>query len=201
MGLTRTDVITGSFGSGKTTAIRWLMARKPEEEVWVVIINEFTDAGIDALNVAQSSRGNYDVRLVAGGCLCCVRELEFGKQLRDILRNFKPARLLIEPSGAGHAADIVDTLALYESQKALELDSVICLVDPQDAGRILTKRPANEWSQIQSADALLLSKPDLARDRERRDFERIAAEQYPQKPFIGTCSPATLPQQAPSKFH
>ena len=197
---TRAHVITGSFGSGKTTAIRWLMAQKPEEELWVVILNEFTDAGIDALQVAQAARGNYDVRLVAGGCLCCVGELEFGKQLRDLLRNFKPARLLIEPSGAGHAADIVDTLALYEAQKALQLDSVICLVDSQDTGRILDKRPPIEWSQIQSADALLLSKPDLAHEKERQDFERIAAEQYPQKPYLGTCSHGELPQEALRKF-
>jgi G3E family GTPase len=197
---TLAHVITGSFGSGKTTAIRWLMAHKPEAELWVVILNEFTDAGIDALSVAESSRGNYDVRLVAGGCLCCVGELEFGKQLRDLLRNFKPARLLIEPSGAGHAADIIDTLALYELQKALQLDSVICLVDPQDAGRILAKRPPIEWSQIQSADALLLSKPDLANEMQRRDFERIAAEQYPQKTFLGTCSHGELPQEALRKF-
>jgi G3E family GTPase len=196
----RTHIITGSFGSGKTTAIRWLMANKPAEELWVVILNEFTDAGIDALTVAESSRGNYDVRLVAGGCLCCVGELEFGKQLRDLLRNFKPARLLIEPSGAGHAADIVDALAPYVAQQALQLDSVICLVDPQDAGRILAKRPPNEWSQIQSADALLLSKPDLANESERRDFQRIAAEQYPQKLYLGTCSHGELPQEALRKF-
>jgi G3E family GTPase len=200
MSLTRAHVITGSFGSGKTTAIRWLMARKPESELWVVILNEFTDAGIDALSVAQSARGNYDVRLVAGGCLCCVGELEFGKQLRDILRNFKPARLLIEPSGAGHAADVVDTLAIYESQQALVLDSVICLVDSQDAGRILTKRPPNEWSQIQSADALLLSKPDLAHDTERQAFAEIAAAQYPLKSYLGDCNHGELPDEALRKF-
>src|ERR1700722_6974416 len=197
---TRAHVITGSFGSGKTTAIRWLMAQKPEEELWVVILNEFTDAGLDALSVAEAARGQYDVRLVAGGCLCCVGELEFGKQLRDILRNFKPARLLIEPSGAGHAADIVDTLALYEGQKGLQLDSVICLVDPRGAGRILDKRMSNEWSQIQSADALLLSKPDLAHEKERQDFGRIAVEQYPQKPYVGTCSHGELPQEALRKY-
>jgi G3E family GTPase len=123
--MTRAHVITGSFGSGKTTAIRRLMAAKPESEVWMVILNEFTDAGLDALSVAETARGRYDVRLVAGGCLCCVGELEFGKQLRDILRNFKPARLIIEPSGAGHAADIVDALSVYETQRALRLDSVI----------------------------------------------------------------------------
>jgi G3E family GTPase len=200
MSLTRAHVITGSFGSGKTTAIRWLMAQKPASELWVVILNEFTDAGIDALSVAQSARGDYDVRLVAGGCLCCVGEMEFGKQLRDILRHLKPARLLIEPSGAGHAADIVDTLAIYESQKALQLDSIVCLVDSQDAGRILTKRPLNEWSQIQSADALLLSKPDLASDAEREAFGEIAAAQYPRKSYLGTCSHGELPQEALRKF-
>ncbi len=198
--MTRAHVITGSFGAGKTTAIRWLMSHKPAAEMWVVILNEFTDAGIDALNVAQAAHGSFDVRLVAGGCLCCVGELEFGKQLRDILRNFKPVRLLIEPSGAGHAADIVDILGIYERQGALSLDSIVCLVDPMDAGRILRARPANEWSQIQSADALLLSKPDLAADAQRAAFDDIAAAQYPLKGYLGTCLNGELPQQALQPF-
>jgi G3E family GTPase len=197
---TRAHVITGSFGAGKTTAIRRLMGNKPENELWMVILNEFTDAGLDALSVAEAARGRYDVRLVAGGCLCCVGELEFGKQLRDILRNFKPARLLIEPSGAGHAADIVDTLALYESQGALTLDSVICLVDALDAERILRLRSPNEWSQIQSVDVLLLSKPDLAGERERQAFGDIAAAQYPAKRHLGSCRGGELPPEALQKF-
>ena len=194
--MTRVHVITGSFGAGKTTAIRWLMRNKPAAEMWVVILNEFTDAGIDALNVAQSAQGSFDVRLVAGGCLCCVGELEFGKQLRDILRNFKPIRLLIEPSGAGHAADIVDILSIYERQGALSLDSITCLVDPIDAQRILNARPANEWSQIQSADVLLLSKPDLADDAQRAAFDAIAAAQFPIKRHVGTCRDGALPEEA-----
>jgi G3E family GTPase len=198
--MTRVHVITGSFGAGKTTAIRWLMRHKPAEELWVVILNEFTDAGIDTLNVAQAAHGSFDVRLVAGGCLCCVGELEFGKQLRDILRNLKPARLLIEPSGAGHAADIVDTLSIYERQGALRLDSIVCLVDPIDAERLLRVRPANEWSQIQSSDVLLLSKPDLAGAAQRAAFDAIAAAQYPLKRYLGTCSNGELPEQALQQF-
>lgn len=197
---TKAHVITGSFGAGKTTAIRRLMANKPSDELWMVILNEFTDAGLDALSVAEAAHGRYDVRLVAGGCLCCVGELEFGKQLRDILRNFKPARLLIEPSGAGHAADIVDVLGLYETEGALSLDSVICLVDALDAARILRTRPPPEWSQIQSADALLLSKPDIAGAAERRAFDDIAAEQYPAKGYLGVCPHGELPAAAWQKF-
>jgi G3E family GTPase len=198
--MTRAHVITGSFGSGKTTAIRWLMANKPQSELWIVVLNEFTEAGIDALSVAQSARGDYDVRLVSGGCLCCVGELEFGKQLRDILRNFKPARLLVEPSGAGHAADIVDAMSEYQRQNALSLDSIICLVDSQDAVRLLDTRPPNEWSQIQSADVLLLSKPDLASPTDRAAFEQIASAQYPAKLLLGECVQGELPAASMQAF-
>jgi G3E family GTPase len=198
--MTRAHVITGSFGAGKTTAIRWLMSHKPESELWVVILNEFTDAGLDALNVAQAALGSYEVRLVAGGCLCCVGELEFGKQLRDILRNLKPTRLLIEPSGAGHAADIVDELATYEAQRALTVDSIVCLVDPLDAERILQHRETREWSQIQSADVLLLSKSDLARGADRQAFDAIADAQYPLKRYVGACANGVLPPEALQQY-
>jgi G3E family GTPase len=176
------------------------MANKPEQEPWMVVLNEFTDAGLDALSVAEVARGQFDVRLVATGCLCCVGELEFNKQLRDILRNFKPARLLIEPSGAGHAAEIVDTLAQYETQRALVLDSVICLVDALDAARIFASRAANEWSQIQSADVLLLSKPDLAGEPERQAFADIVAAQYPLKGYVGSCLNGELPAESLRHF-
>jgi G3E family GTPase len=194
--MTQVHVITGSFGAGKTTAIRRLMSQKSESELWVVILNEFTDAGLDALSVAESARGSYDVRQIAGGCLCCVGELEFGKQLRDILRELKPVRLLIEPSGAGHAADIVDELATYEAQGALTLDSVVCLIDSLDCARILRSREANEWSQIQSADVLLMSKADLAGAAERLAFDEIAAAQYPVKDHVGFCQNGELPAAA-----
>jgi G3E family GTPase len=176
------------------------MANKPPDELWIVVLNEFTEAGIDALSVAQAACGHFDVRLVAGGCLCCVGELEFTRQLHDILRNFRPACLLIEPSGAGHAADIVDALSLYERQKALILESVICLVDAQDAPRILAQRPRLEWSQIQSADVLLLSKPDLASPAERSAFEAIAAEQYPAKILLAECIHGQVPPAALGPF-
>ncbi len=206
--MTRAHVVTGSFGSGKTTAIRWLMSRKPETELWVVVLNEFTDAGLDVISVAQSARGAHDVRLVAGGCLCCVGELEFGKQIRDILRRLKPHRLLIEPSGAGHASEIVDELERYAAQGALHLDSIVCLVDPQDAVHLAAVRAAGGgssaadamWSQIQCADVLLLSKPDLADATAQRCFESLALEQFPAKRYVGRCARGELPPEALQRY-
>jgi G3E family GTPase len=193
---TRTHIITSSFGAGKTTAIRRLMAGKPADELWVVILNEFTDAGLDALAVAQSARGRYDVRLVSGGCLCCTGELEFGKQVRDILARFAPARLLIEPSGAAHTRAILDELAPFESEGALALASVVCLVDVLDAERLLHLPLPTERSQIQAADVLLLSKEDLADPASRAAFESLAAEQFPAKAYVGACRFGELPSES-----
>ena len=191
--MTRAHVITGGFGAGKTTAIRWLMSQKPPEELWVVILNEFTDAGIDVLSVAQSARGASDVRLVAGGCLCCIGELEFGKQLRDILRNAQAVVLAHRAQRRGARRDIVDELTAYQSQRALCLDSVICLIDALDAARIGQARGGNEWGQIQSADVLLMSKSDLAGEAEHEAFAAIAAAQYPAKRYVGRCSGGVCP--------
>ncbi len=172
------------------------MSQKPADEMWVVILNEFTDAGVDALSVAAVSHGRFDVRLVAGGCLCCVGELEFGKQLREILKTLAPDRLLIEPSGAGHAADIVDELAAYEARGSLTLDSVTCLVDAEDAAALLARRDVAAWSQTQAADVLLMSKPDLAGTVERDAFAAIADAQFPAKRHVGLCHNGALPPEA-----
>ena len=48
-------VITGPLGSGKTTVISRLLAGKPAEENWVVLLNEFSDAGIDAPGASDAT--------------------------------------------------------------------------------------------------------------------------------------------------
>jgi G3E family GTPase len=89
---------------------------------------------------------------------------------------------------------------VYETQRALTLHSVVCLIDAQDAGRICNQHAGNEWSQIQSADVLLLSKPDLAGANERDAFAAIAAAQYPAKRLLGTSSHGEVPLAALQRF-
>ena len=103
-------VVTGPLGCGKTTILAHLMADKPPDKRWVVLLNEFTDAGIDALTVAAAAQGAYDVRLVPGGCLCCAGEADFRRTLQELLapEGNPPARILVEPSGIGHPAGIVE---------------------------------------------------------------------------------------------
>lgn len=190
-----THVITGSLGVGKTTAIARLFATKPESERWVVILNEFTDTGIDVLTVAGAARGEFDVRLVPGGCLCCASELDFTRTLRELVRGVRPARLFVEPSGIGHPAAIVEELLAHASRGAVALESIVCLVDPARLGEMAPGAGVAR-DQAEVADVLVLSKADLATDAQRAAFRAWAAEFYPPKRWVGECAAGELPREA-----
>ncbi|VFS77838.1 Uncharacterized GTP-binding protein YjiA [Kluyvera cryocrescens] len=52
--MTKTNLITGFLGSGKTTSILHLLANKPADEKWAVLVNEFGEVGIDGALLADS---------------------------------------------------------------------------------------------------------------------------------------------------
>jgi G3E family GTPase len=187
-------VITGALGVGKTTAIARQFAAKPPDEKWVVILNEFTESGIDVLTVAGHARGEFDVRLVPDGCLCCASELDFTRTLRELVRGPRPARLFVEPSGIGHPAAIVETLLTHESHGAVRLESVACLVDPARVHELV--EPGTARDQADVADVLLLSKADLATAAQRAAFAALADSFYPPKRWVGEAALGVLPPEA-----
>lgn len=189
-------VITGSLGAGKTTVIARLLAGKPADEDWVVLLNEFSDAGIDALTVASAARGAFDVRLVPGGCLCCAGEQDFRRNLQELVTTRRPRRILIEPSGLGHPAGIVEELLAYEASGALRLAGVLALVDPRRLGDGSLEPGTDAWAQVEIADALALSKADLATAEDRARFEALAAALYPAKAWSGVLQGGEVPWAA-----
>lgn len=190
-------VVTGPLGSGKTTAIARLLAEKPPQQDWVVLLNEFSDAGIDALTVASAARGAFDVRLVPGGCLCCAGEQDFRRNLQELVTTRRPDRILVEPSGLGHPAGIVEELLGWEATGRLRLAGIVALVDPQRLRDDAALAPGSEaYAQIEIADALALSKADLADGEDLRRFEALAASLYPPRAWSGPVLEGRLPPEA-----
>ncbi|MFT3905330.1 MAG: GTP-binding protein [Steroidobacteraceae bacterium] len=187
------NVIGGALGAGKTTLISALMAAKPEAERWVVLLNEFSPSGIDALTVAGAARGAYDVQLVPGGCLCCSGELDFARRLRQILRDGQCERLLIEPSGLGHPARMIEPLLQWQQQGALRLAAVLCLLEPTTLGRLDRADAELLRAQIQVADTLLLSKADTASSEQLAQWHACVASLYPPPRRHGLLQAGRLP--------
>ena len=104
-----THLIAGPLGAGKTSLIRHLLAHKPAHERWAVLINEFGQIGLDQALLTGSYDG-VSLSEIPGGCLCCVAGAPFQVGLARLLRQARPDRLLIEPSGLGHPAELLRQL-------------------------------------------------------------------------------------------
>jgi len=166
--VTKTNLITGFLGSGKTTSILHLLAHKPANEKWAVLVNEFGEVGIDGALLAESGAL---LKEIPGGCMCCVNGLPMQVGLNTLLRQGKPDRLLIEPTGLGHPKQILDLLTAPVYEPWIELQATLCLLDP----RLLLdeKAVANEnfRDQLAAADIIVANKRDRASEESQQALE------------------------------
>lgn len=181
-----THVIAGPLGAGKTSLIKHLLAQRPANERWAVLINEFGQIGLDAALLTRDADG-IALGEVAGGCLCCVNGAPFQIGLGRLLRKARPDRLFIEPSGLGHPAQLLRQLSEAPWQGVLAVQPCVLVLDALAlaAGKPL---PVAQQEALSSAGLLLMNKAENLDDADR---QRIAA-QLPARPLYWT-QQAALP--------
>jgi len=172
------NLVTGFLGVGKTTAIGHLLEQRPDGQRWAVLVNEFGEVGVDGhlLDAAD-----VVVQEVAGGCLCCVAAPLFTTGLNRLIRQHRPDRILIEPSGLGHPAQVLDTLRGPLYAKVVEIRATLCLMDARHLASPAHRAHPNFLDQIHLADVLVANKRDLYEPGDLAAFERFAADLRPPK--------------------
>ena len=101
--MTKVDLISGFLGAGKTTFIKELIAKVWKDEKIVLIENEFGEIGIDSRFMQDCG---IEVTEMNSGCICCTLVGDFARALKQVVEEFQPDRVIIEPSGVGKLSDV-----------------------------------------------------------------------------------------------
>lgn len=102
--MTKIDIISGFLGAGKTTLIKKLIKEAYTGEKIVLIENEFGEIGIDGGFLQDAG---IEITEMNSGCICCSLVGDFSKALAKVLDEYKPDRIVIEPSGVGKLSDVI----------------------------------------------------------------------------------------------
>jgi G3E family GTPase len=172
------NLITGFLGVGKTTAVQHLLDHQAAGEKWAVLVNEFGEVGIDGILLSGQE---VMIQEVAGGCLCCVAAPAFTTGLNRLIRRHRPNRILIEPSGLGHPAKVLDTLRGPLYAGVLEVRATICLMDARHLASTRHREHPNFQDQIHLADVLVANKVDLYAPEDFASFEDFVVGLKPPK--------------------
>ena len=192
-----TNLITGFLGVGKTTTILNLLAQRPADERWAVLVNEFGEVGIDGAIIEGAGGDGVAVSEIAGGCFCCSSNEPLDFTLIELIRQTQPQRVLIEPTGLGHPAAVLETLRGPWFRNLIDLRATICVADPADFANPRVADSPVFQDQLHMADIVLVNKTDRAAAETIATFLKHLRELFPPKLSVltttnGTCDAALL---------
>ncbi|MBE0493144.1 MAG: GTP-binding protein [Thiomicrospira sp.] len=174
-------LVTGLLGSGKTSLIRHLLQHKPTHTRWALIINEFGDIGIDGASLQSQDVPLFEVN---GGCICCSAQANLAKALNQVGQLKSLDRLIIEPTGLGHPAQILDLLQRHQNTQPFKLQNTFCVLDMASFSLERYQKSAVLRDQISLADYLVLNKTDLISAQQLESSETFLKNLRPTKAAI-----------------
>ncbi len=154
--MTKIDIYSGFLGAGKTTLIKKMIQEAYCGEKLVLIENEFGEIGIDGGFLQDAG---INITEMNSGCICCSLVGDFGKALTQVIEQYHPDRIVIEPSGVGKLSDVIAAVEKVTDDHVV-LGNTVAVAD---AGKVkVYMKNFGEFynNQIETASTIILSRTD-----------------------------------------
>lgn len=160
--MTKIDIYSGFLGAGKTTLIKKLIAEGYQGQKLVLIENEFGEIGIDGGFLQEAG---IQITEMNSGCICCSLVGDFGKALAQVITEYHPDRVLIEPSGVGKLSDVIAAVKRVELED-VELGYTVAVVNAAKCKVFMKNFGEFFNNQVETASTIVLSRTDsIAQDK------------------------------------
>ena len=154
--MVKIDIFSGFLGAGKTTLIKKLIKEAYAGEKVVLIENEFGEIGIDGGFLQDAG---INVTEMNSGCICCSLVGDFSKALKQVVAQYAPERILIEPSGVGKLSDVIKAVANANLENAV-LNAFCTVVDAGKCKMYMKNFGEFFNDQVENAGCIILSHTD-----------------------------------------
>ena len=153
--MTKIDIISGFLGAGKTTLIKKLLKEALGQEKVVLIENEFGEIGIDGGFLKEAG---IQVTEMNSGCICCSLVGDFGTALREVVSQYAPDRIIIEPSGVGKLSDVIKAVQKETENCSLTLNSFVTVADAKKCKMYMKNFGEFYNNQVEYSGTVILSR-------------------------------------------
>ena len=164
--MTNIDIFSGFLGAGKTTLIKKLIKESFAGQKVVLIENEFGEIGIDGGFLKESG---IQINELNAGCICCSLVGDFRAALQQVVEQYHPDRIVIEPSGVGKWSDVTRAVEGVAEHLDVQLNSFVTVADVNKVKMYMKNFGEFYDDQISHASCILLSRTQTASE------EKIAA--------------------------
>ena len=164
--MTKIDIFSGFLGAGKTTLIKKLITEAFAGQQVVLIENEFGEIGIDGGFLKESG---IQINELNAGCICCSLVGDFRAALQQVVEQYHPDRIVIEPSGVGKLSDVTRAVEGVAEHLDVQLNSFVTVADVNKVKMYMKNFGEFYDDQISHASCIILSRTQTASE------EKIAA--------------------------
>jgi len=152
------DIFSGFLGAGKTLLMKKLIEENVYKEKIAIVENEFGEVSIDGGILRES---NVKVKEINSGCICCQVTGDFKDAIHEVISEYSPTRLIIEPSGVAKLSDIKNIFLEKDLINITEIHNVITVIDPLKIDTYLNNFKKFYKDQVVSADKIVFSRCQL----------------------------------------
>ncbi len=179
----KVDVISGFLGAGKTTFIKKMVEEAFQGEKIVLIENEFGEVGIDGGFLKDAG---IEISEMNSGCICCTMVGDFDRNLKQVVEQFDPDRIIVEPSGVGKLSDVATSVQNVAKDKPMEINALVTVVNAVKA--IKQMKAFGEFfnNQIEFANTIVLSRTQSLDDAKLEKVVAAIREKNPDAAIITT---------------
>ena len=180
--MAKVDIFSGFLGAGKTTLIKKLISEGYDTKNIVLIENEFGEIGVDTGFLRESG---IQINEMVAGCICCTLVGDFGKALNEVIEQYDPDRILIEPSGVGKLSDVIIAVQDAGNDK-LELNGFTTVVDAKRYKMYMENFGEFFANQVEHASSIFLSHQQGMSAEELDDIVRDIRKLNPTAQIVTT---------------